>query len=100
MDKNLYIEIWEKSQEQIKFLYEGKTSQVKMNESDFTKVGNRILSGYNFRLRFCGTIFNHPSGSAVARDLSLVLNKNSRIIELAKQKQKDLRMKDFVLYLV
>jgi hypothetical protein len=99
MREHIYTGIWEKSQEKIKSLYEGE-KEVTMNRSDFTSVGNRDLSGYDFRLNFNGSAFELPGGSAVARDLARVLNQNPQLIELAKKQGKGIRMRDFILSLV
>lgn len=96
----IYKPVWRRYIEQIKLLFEGKIDKVVMNEHDFTSVGGRTESGYNFRLRFLRSSFNLPTGSAVGRDLSHVIDENPEIIKLAKQREKDIRMKDFELFLV
>lgn len=93
-----YTEIWK---EELAFINdailkgEGLTQ---LNESAFKTMGNRINSGYGFRLDINDAIVPKKSGSAVARDLKGVLDEDVVFKSLAKGKSVVIRMgKDFKL---
>ena len=76
-----YIDLWKKHFLLINFnlkkLKRERKVEIKFNKNDFEAVGNRINSGYSFRLDIeNGKILNDISGSAVARDLAVVLLKD------------------------
>lgn len=81
----------------IKAIHEGNGSK-KLDESEFTAVGNRKASGYGFRLDISNGDVPVKSGSAVARDLKRVLDESTEFKKLAQGKNIIINMgKDFNL---
>jgi hypothetical protein len=75
--KNKYLQLWRAiTPELIQVLnnYKGKTS-IQLSKSEFESVGDR--KNYSFNLEFInGKVSNNISGSAVARDLSIILSED------------------------
>lgn len=93
-----YVEIWQKHLPIIvsllkKALSDNQTKEYKLPQQEFEAVGNRKKTGYSFRLHFVnGKIINNLKHSAVARDLATVLNEDTEIKSLLKNKSILLRL--------
>lgn len=92
--KNLYVEIWENAMSNILGLMDVGGGEFLLLEETFSKVGNR--DSYSFRLDVVDGVIPKKSGSAVARDLKVVLDDCVKFKTLAKGKNWVIRMdKDF-----
>lgn len=90
MSKELYVQIWEDNISDIlKFIKEGG-GEKSLDGARFEEVGNR--DNYRFRLDIENGNIPVKNGSAVARDLKLVLDKNKEFKSLAKDKNIVIRM--------
>lgn len=82
-----YIDLWTRKRNSIENkLKIAETKQLlKLTPEEFRNTGNRVKSNYMFNLEYKdGIICNNISGSAVARDLSKVLESSTEILELLK----------------
>lgn len=73
-----------------------------LQKHEFEAIGNREVSSYTFNLELRNgeVIFSTIKGTAVARDLLLVLNENSEVVEWLKDKNVKINMgKSFELHL-
>lgn len=77
VNKHKYQELWRSKIPpiiQILYNYKARTF-IQLNKSEFDSVGNR--KNYSFNLEFInGKVSNNISGSAVARDLSIILSED------------------------
>lgn len=84
MSEELYVQIWEDNVSTIiKFIQEGGGEKY-LDVARFEEVGNR--DNYRFRLDIENGNIPVKNGSAVARDLKLVLDKDKDLKSLAKDK--------------
>jgi hypoxanthine-DNA glycosylase len=96
--KNLYISLWNKELEHIIQAIKAGGRQWQLNSSDFNCLGQR--DKYNFCLDY-NSGESKESGSAVGRDLQIVLRESSKFKELVKDKNLTIKMgKDFVLHVI
>lgn len=76
----------------------GNIEGIKLSAEKFEQSGDRINSGYGFRLDIINGIVPTKSGTAVARDLKEVLDSSTLFKEIAQDKKITIRMgKDFCL---
>ncbi len=74
--------------------------QIKMKEDSFIEIGNRISSGYTFRLDIVDGNVPIKKGTAVARDLKTVLDDSPKFNKLSAGRYLLIRMgKDFILHI-
>lgn len=71
-----YTGIWEAQLSVIKEAIKKGGDSMDMNSSAFMVAGNRPNSGYSFRLDIKDAVIPTKKGSAVARDLKAVLDKD------------------------
>lgn len=84
MSEELYVQIWKDNVSDIvKFIQEGG-GEKDLDGARFEEVGNR--DNYGFRLDIENGNIPIKSGSAVARDLKLVLDKDKNFKSIAKGK--------------
>ena len=83
--QNLYIKIWEDVLPNIlDFLTNNNENEIfLLDEARFHCVGNRVKSGYSFRLEIVNGNVPRKNGSAVARDLKEVLDASKEFKNLA-----------------
>ena len=96
----LYEPNWQKHMPEILLeLTKSRPSAILLNASDFSKAGDR--KRYVFKLDVeKNTVTNNIKGSAVARDLLRVLQRNEIFIEFAQSRHFVFRMdKDFKLHI-
>ena len=97
MGAGKYIHIWSKELESIICAIKEGGKSWNLSPSDFTSVGNRVKSQYDFRLEYKNGISNRGS-SAVGRDLQEVLSLSSKFRELVGDKDIVIRMsRNFVI---
>ena len=93
-----YTGIWEAQLSVIKEAIKKGGDSMDMNSSAFMVAGNRPNSGYSFRLDIKGAVIPTKKGSAVARDLKAVLDKDIEFKKMVEKKSIVIRMsKDFKL---
>lgn len=104
-EENKYVALWTKYKPVIvscmKDAKTGTNQIYKLSGHEFEAVGNRESSGYSFNLVLInGELANNIDGTAVARDLRIVLSKSGKALELMKDAKYTIRMdKAFVLYI-
>lgn len=104
LEENKYVALWTKYKPVIvSMMKEAKTNGVQrysLSSHEFEATGNRESSGYTFNLvQVNGELANNIDGTAVARDLRIVLSKSGAAFELMKHARYIIRMdKDFVLH--
>ena len=99
-NSHLYEPIWQKHMPEILLeLKKSRPSSLSLNASDFHEAGNR--KRYAFKLEIeKNTVTNNIKGSAVARDLLRVLQRNEQFNEVAQSNHLIFRMdKEFRLYI-
>lgn len=99
-NSHLYEPIWQKHMPEILLeLAKSRPSAISLNASDFHEAGDR--KRYVFKLDLeKNTLTNNIKGSAVARDLLRVLQRNEKFNEFAQSRHLVFRMdKDFKLYI-
>lgn len=104
MGSNKYVHIWQQVLPEIlRFLaVEGNGTNIKipLNKDVFWEVGNRISSGYTFRLDIVNCDIPRKSGSAVARDLKEVLDNSDEFRRYVRGKNLMIRLDSkFVLHI-
>lgn len=99
-----YVELWKSVLPEILcFLADEENEEMKLTlkKELFSEVGNRIHSGYTFRLDIQDGYVPTKEGSAVARDLKIVLDESERFREYAINKDIIIRLDSkFVLHIV
>lgn len=95
-NSGLYIQLWKHILPDIYYAIDNNQSEIKLKKSDFTTCGNR--KDYTFRLDIVNGFIPIKEGSAVARDLRLVLESTLLFKAFAKDRKITLRLtSDFVL---
>ena len=93
-----YTGIWDAQLSLIKEAIKKGGDLMDMNSSVFMAAGNRLKSGYSFRLDIEDAVIPTKRGSAVARDLKAVLDKDLEFKRMVEKKSIIIRMnKDFKL---
>ncbi len=93
-----YNDIWREELLFIKKAIREGSGSKELNQSAFTAAGNRIASGYGFRLEIENANVPTKSGSAVARDFKKELDGDMEFRQLAQGKYIIINMgKDFKL---
>lgn len=90
MGKELYVEIWKDYLHEILSAIKNNGDIIDLAPSRFRSAGNRI--DYSFRLDINNGVVPIKSGSAVARDLKMVLDENSEFKDIAKGKNIVIRL--------
>lgn len=86
--KELYVPIWQSIKDDIILCLassDSPTSILQLNESDFTRVGNRIVSGYRFNLNIYEGKKPSTASTAVGRDLLKVLFGDKQFSSISKR---------------
>lgn len=99
-NSHLYESIWQKHMPEIlEQLTKLNSGSISLNADDFHEAGDR--QRYAFKLEIHqNVVSNNIKGSAVARDLSRVLQRNDKFNEIAKSRDLLLRMdKAFKLHI-
>ena len=95
-NSGLYIQLWKTILPEIYNAIDNNITEVKLKEADFTACGNR--QSYAFRLDIANGFIPIKEGSAVARDLRLVLESSLLFKAFAKDKNITLRLtSNFIL---
>lgn len=85
-DKNIYVELWQKYRPAILAMMkvsEAEHKYYQLTEHEFTAIGERTKAGYVFNLEISkGKVVNNISGTAVARDLFIVLENSATAKEI------------------
>lgn len=92
MGKGKYLRIWEKELSFILSAIEKGGDQKRLSPEEFQQSGNRISSGYSFRLSIINGIVPTKSNTAVARDLKEILDYSRDFRHIAKGKSILIRM--------
>jgi hypothetical protein len=99
-----YVELWQQVLPEIlEFLEDEENEELELplKEEIFVAVGNRVNSGYTFRLDIFNGVVPTKDGSAVARDLKAVLDDNTKFNEYAAGKYIVIRLdKKFVMHIL
>ena len=99
-----YVELWQKVLPEIlEFLSDEENEELELplNGEMFVAVGNRVYSGYTFRLDIFNGVVPTKDGSAVARDLKAVLDDSTKFKEYAAGKYIEMRLdKKFVMHIL
>ena len=99
-----YVELWQKVLPEIlEFLSdeENEELELQLNGEMFVVVGNRVNSGYTFRLDIVNGEVPAKDGSAVARDLKAVLDDSTKFKEYAADKYIEICLdKEFALHIL
>ena len=99
-----YVELWQQVLPKIlEFLAdeENEGLELPLNGEMFVAVGNRVNSGYTFRLDIINGEVPTKAYSAVARDLKAVLDDNKKFKEYAADKYIEMRLnKEFVMHIL
>lgn len=97
MGKNLYVNTWRKYE--IRILHAIRNDEATLlDRIAFESVGNRVKSGYNFKLVIENGIIPRNDSSAVARDLKLVLDENTEFKKYANGKKITIKFSNFRFY--
>lgn len=100
-NSNLYVEVWTKILPYILESLRNGGGSYNLNLDLFLNVGNRKSSGYGFRLDIVNGNVPVKSGSAVARDLKLVLDSCSEFMSLSSNQTITIRMgRNFDLHII
>lgn len=83
-DSNLYVNVWTNILPYILQSIEKGSGTYNLNPELFLNVGNRKSSGYGFRLDIVNGDIPRKDGSAVARDLKIVLDNSLKFKELSR----------------
>jgi hypothetical protein len=102
-DTNIYYSLWSKYRPAILQLMRASANeaqQYKLSAHEFKAVGDKSKSGFTFSLETLGgKASNNVAGSAVAKDLLLVLQKSKTGAVLLNEAPFELRLdKQFVLH--
>ena len=92
MGKGKYLTLWEQKLPIILSAIEEGGSKKQLSPEEFEQQGNRVASGYTFRLDISNGIIPIKKGSAVARDLKEVLDNSIRFKNIAKDKHITIKM--------
>lgn len=93
-----YVKIWKENLAWILQAIEKGEDKKTLDRISFCEVGNRVSSGYSFRLEIDDTNIPTKKGSAVARDLKDVLDDSENFKRIASHKKIVIKMgKDFTL---
>lgn len=99
-----YVELWQQVLPKIlEFLADEENEELELplNGEMFIAVGNRVNSGYTFRLDIVNGEVPTKTGSAVARDLKCVLDDSKKFKEDVANKYIVIRLdKNFVLHVL
>lgn len=98
-----YVELWEQVLPHIlDFLANGEKSiKLQLTKESFNSVGNRVNSGYTFRLDIEDGVVPTKKGSAVARDLKRVLDNSKKFKEYAINKDITIRLDSkFIMHIL
>lgn len=94
--KNLYVETWRKYVKLINMNIKKGKGEIQLGSYDFTANGERKAYSFNLKIENC--VIPEKEGSAVARDLKIVLDKNSDFQNLAKGKVINIKLnQEFIL---
>lgn len=89
-NSNIYEALWKKYKAAIltKLREALKTPcEYQLSKNEFEAIGKRLKAGYAFNLQIHnGVVINNVDGSAVARDLVVVLKSSNGAIELMKER--------------
>ena len=100
-DSNLYVDVWTNILPYILQSIEKGSGTYNLNPELFLSVGNRKSSGYGFRLDIVNGDIPRKDGSAVARDLKIILDNSLKFKELSRGCNITIRMgKYFDLHIV
>ena len=80
-------------------MYQRGAWRIPISSDLFESVGERISSGYNFRLDIKNGEILSKKGQAQARDLKKALDECSSFYKVAKGKNITIRFHDFVLFI-
>ena len=95
-NSGLYIQLWRNILPDIYYAIDNNQSEIILKKSDFIECGNR--QSYAFRLDIVNGFIPIKEGTAVARDLRLVLESAHLFKAFAKDKNITIRLaSDFVL---
>lgn len=99
---NIYVPLWTKYRPAIiKLMQEAGSSlqQYRLSAHEFKAIGDREKAGYSFLLKINnGVVKNSITGTAVARDLLIVLQQSKSISALLENAEYEFRLNnDFVL---
>jgi hypothetical protein len=101
---NIYINLWSKYLTSInsKLNFCSTKQFIQLSKNEFESVGDRKKSGYRFNLEFVdGIKSNNIKHTAVARDLAMVLLKDSTSKRILKTGHHKINMnKDFLLSII
>lgn len=98
---NLYVEVWTKILPYILQSLKNGGGSYNLNPELFLNVGNRKSSGYGFRLDIVNGDIPRKDGSAVARDLKIVLDSCPEFKSLTRNKTITVRMgKNFDMHII
>lgn len=98
-NSGLYIQLWKNILPKMYYVIDNNIGEIKLQKSDFTTCGNR--QSYAFRLDIVNGFIPIKEGSAVARDLRLVLESTRLFKAFAKDKNITIRLtNDFVLKII
>lgn len=104
-EQHKYLILWKKYRpiivSKMKSLNDNESDTYRLSEHEFLSIGNRESAGYTFNIQIRnGRIDNNLSGSAVARDLKLVLFESETVFSLIRKKNYTIRMdQKFVLHI-
>lgn len=90
MSEQLYVEIWKWYLSDILSLIESGGGEKQLDENKFHTVGNR--QSYGFRLDILNSSVPEKKGSAVARDLKIVLDGSKEFKKISKNKTLVIKM--------
>lgn len=100
-DSNLYVEVWTKILPYILQSLKNGGGSYNLNPELFLNAGNRKSSSYGFRLDIVNGNIPVKSGSAVARDLKIILDSCSEFRSLSRNKTITIRMgRNFDLHII
>ena len=96
-----YNDIWKAELAFIKKAIQKGDGSKNLDKSMFTTAGNRVASGYTFRLDIINANVPTKSGTAVARDLKKELDEDPEFRKMAQGKAIVIQMgKDFQLKVI